>query len=227
MGRPWYAHFPADYERKTSHLTMLEDGAYRRLLDHYYSTGMALLLDRAKLCRICRAFSEEEIAAIGRVLDEFFTEKRDGYHNHRADEEIAEAKRRIRIKVDAGKRGGIAARGKSGRKPNSKTIAPAIADELRKNTPSHPPPHPKKQEFKKSFSSGHGLGNGAVTIENPHERIARFQQKIAQALGPAGWETVLAACARSDPKHEASLALCKQTARSMNKGWPRQWPISP
>lgn len=89
MARPWYPHYTADYERKTSHLTMLEDGAYRRMLDHYYATCKPLPLGAEHLYRICRAFADEERCAIDKVLKAFFVRKRDGYHNERADEEIA------------------------------------------------------------------------------------------------------------------------------------------
>jgi uncharacterized protein YdaU (DUF1376 family) len=144
MARPWYAHYTADYERKTSHLTMLEDGAYRRMLDHYYATGIALPLNADHLYRICRAFSDEERNAIDSVLKQYFVRKRDGYHNNRADEEIEEAEKRIKNKTEAGRAGGIAARGKSGRKPNSKTIA----DELQKNTQSQSQSQSQKEQPK-------------------------------------------------------------------------------
>jgi uncharacterized protein YdaU (DUF1376 family) len=72
MGRPWFAWYPGDYIRDTAHLSMMEDGAYRRLLDHYYSTGRPLPADNEKLFRICRAFTPAEQQAVGSVLQQFF-----------------------------------------------------------------------------------------------------------------------------------------------------------
>ncbi len=91
MSRQWFPHYPGDYMRDTGHLTLVEDGAYRRLLDYYYSSGKPLPTDRSKLCRICRAFDEYEKEAIGSVIDQFFTIKSGAYHNHRADKEIEKA----------------------------------------------------------------------------------------------------------------------------------------
>lgn len=68
----WYPFYVGDYMRDTAHLSMLEHGAYRLLLDHYYSTGQPLPDDEKQLHRICRAFDEQEQIAIKRVLQLFF-----------------------------------------------------------------------------------------------------------------------------------------------------------
>jgi uncharacterized protein YdaU (DUF1376 family) len=68
----WYPFYVGDYMRDTAHLSMLEHGAYRLLLDHYYSTGQPLPDDKKQLYRICRAFDEQEQISIDRVLQLFF-----------------------------------------------------------------------------------------------------------------------------------------------------------
>lgn len=85
----WYPRYTGDYARDTSHLTIIEHGAYTLLLDHYYSTKQPLPAIAEQLHRICRAFTEEEKAAIDRVLSMFFHLHADGYHNGRADNELA------------------------------------------------------------------------------------------------------------------------------------------
>ena len=35
----WYPHYPGDYGRDTGHLSLIEHGAYRLLLDHCYMTA--------------------------------------------------------------------------------------------------------------------------------------------------------------------------------------------
>jgi uncharacterized protein YdaU (DUF1376 family) len=91
MARPWYSFYPADYSRDTGHLTMVEHGAYRLLMDHYYSTGEPLPTDVDRLLRLCRASAPAEQAAVRFVLDEFFCLGDDGYHHVRIDTELVKA----------------------------------------------------------------------------------------------------------------------------------------
>lgn len=87
----WYPHYVGDYQRKTAHLTILEHGAYRLLMDNYYSTGEPLPDNEKQLFRICRAFDEEEQAAIKKVLQLFFKHdaKSKQYTHERIQKEIA------------------------------------------------------------------------------------------------------------------------------------------
>jgi len=89
--RPWYAFYPKDYEQKTAHLTIMQDGAYRRLLDRYYMSGQPLPANAGLLHRVCRAFDAEERAAIDFVLGEFFTLTEHGYVQDRVEEELRKA----------------------------------------------------------------------------------------------------------------------------------------
>lgn len=83
---------------------MLEHGAYRLLLDRYYSTEEGI--PAAQAYRLARARSEEERQAVDVVLEEFF-ELVDGvWINGRAEEEIASAQVRIEAAKQNGKRGG-------------------------------------------------------------------------------------------------------------------------
>jgi len=88
MTNAWYAHYPGDYGRDTAHLSLIQHGAYRLLLDHYYATSAPLPADIAALYRICRAFDQAERDAVDHVLSRFFSLQSDGYHNARADVEI-------------------------------------------------------------------------------------------------------------------------------------------
>ena len=84
----WYPRYTADYQRKTSHLSILEHGVYTLLLDHYYSTSKPLPTNAIQLHRVCRAFEDDERTAVRSVLAQFFTLEEDGYHNTKADEEL-------------------------------------------------------------------------------------------------------------------------------------------
>jgi uncharacterized protein YdaU (DUF1376 family) len=85
----YYAHHIGDYARDTAHLTMLEDAAYRRMLDLYYASERPLPLNRAGLYRLVRARSKDERSAVDTVLLEYFVESESGWTNKRCDAEIA------------------------------------------------------------------------------------------------------------------------------------------
>lgn len=84
----WYPFFVADYARDTAQLSMLEDGAYRRLLDHCYLTGQALPTAAVQLHRICRAVLPEEQAAVDAVVGQFFTLGEQGWVHQRVEAEL-------------------------------------------------------------------------------------------------------------------------------------------
>lgn len=75
-----------DYTTATAHLDPLEDIAYRRLMDLYYSTEKPIPKDIEKTARLIRMRSHCDSIAI--VLDEFFHLESDGYHCDRIDIEL-------------------------------------------------------------------------------------------------------------------------------------------
>lgn len=85
----YYEHHIGDYIKDTAHLTMLEDAAYRRLIDAYYTRETPLPADRKSCHKLARALSREERAAVDYVLDEFFRLDEDGWHQSRCDQELA------------------------------------------------------------------------------------------------------------------------------------------
>ena len=93
--------------------------------------------------------------------------------------------------------------------------------------PSHS--HKKVSNGKETFSqngsgnNGRGRGDG-FTIENPEERMRRFEKKIAEEIGQGGWQIVMAAQTPTAPEYARCLKVCKEAARRLGKGWPRLWP---
>jgi uncharacterized protein YdaU (DUF1376 family) len=85
----YYSHHLGDYTKDTAHLSMIEDGAYRRLIDLYYSTEAPLIADRAKLYRLVRAFTKQDREAVDTVLAEFFELTDEGYRQSRCDTELS------------------------------------------------------------------------------------------------------------------------------------------
>lgn len=86
----YYEHHIGDYIRDTVGLTMLEDGAYRRLLDQLYQTEKPLPLDRKEIYRMARATSTAERKAVDYVVSKFFEKTDEGYGQKRAMEILAE-----------------------------------------------------------------------------------------------------------------------------------------
>jgi uncharacterized protein YdaU (DUF1376 family) len=87
-------HYPfhlRDYVTKTRHLTLMEDLAYRRLLDAYY-TNEGPLPSTPEACARLVAM-RDHVVEVAAVLDEFFTKTDDGWSNERCEEEIAKFRR--------------------------------------------------------------------------------------------------------------------------------------
>lgn len=85
----YYEHHIGDYIKDTVHLSMLEDSAYRRLIDAYYTRELPLPADRKACQKLARAQSKDERAAVDYILDEFFKLEDDGWHQPRCDTELA------------------------------------------------------------------------------------------------------------------------------------------
>ena len=85
----FYAHNIGDYRKDTSHLSLLEHGIYRQLLDSYYLHELPLCSDIAKLMRSHSVRSAEEKQSLQNVLSDFFELTEDGYIHKRCDEVIA------------------------------------------------------------------------------------------------------------------------------------------
>jgi uncharacterized protein YdaU (DUF1376 family) len=85
----FYPFHIGDYTSATAHLSMIEDSAYRRLLDIYYTRESPIPADMKQACRLVRAQTKEERTAVESVLAEFFTLTAEGWRHARCDAEIA------------------------------------------------------------------------------------------------------------------------------------------
>ena len=92
----YFELYPGDYLRDTTRLSLIEHGAYLRLLMAYYGEEQPLPADPGELFVIVSAITKADRDAVCKVADRFFPVGDDGCrHNGRADEEIAKARRRI------------------------------------------------------------------------------------------------------------------------------------
>jgi uncharacterized protein YdaU (DUF1376 family) len=72
IGLHYYNFNIGDYRRDTFHLTLLEHGVYRQLIDTYYLNERPLSADTAVVMRTHSARTKEEKAAVLAVLENFF-----------------------------------------------------------------------------------------------------------------------------------------------------------
>jgi len=83
----WFPWYPALYRADTLDLTLEQDGAYRRLLDHYMETRLPLPNNDTALSRII-GISINEFQAIAPQVKCKFKTKGDHLHNKRCDIEL-------------------------------------------------------------------------------------------------------------------------------------------
>jgi uncharacterized protein YdaU (DUF1376 family) len=101
----YYQRHIGDYARDAGHLTMLEHGAYTLLLDNYYVSEKGIP-DNEDLCKLMRAKTEEEKAALNYVLSKFFVLKKGCWVNNRVEEELRKANKKIKSAKLNGQIGG-------------------------------------------------------------------------------------------------------------------------
>jgi uncharacterized protein YdaU (DUF1376 family) len=102
----YYPHHIGDYRRDTSHLSLLEHGIYRQLLDTYYLSEQPLPTDIAVVCRKVSARSEEEKKLVESILNEFFKLTEAGWIQSRCDREIDAYLGKVEVAKENGKLGG-------------------------------------------------------------------------------------------------------------------------
>lgn len=103
----WYRFYPGDFLRDTQHLSLEEEGAYRRLIDHYMMTGRPIPDDLHRIRRILRV-SLQKTRCFLPILREFFIEKDGKLFHKKCEAELAKTLKRHEHAVAAGRAGGQA-----------------------------------------------------------------------------------------------------------------------
>ncbi|MDO4684001.1 MAG: DUF1376 domain-containing protein [Lautropia sp.] len=115
----YYPFHVGDYWSHTTFLTPMQDLAYRRLLDLYYTREQPLPPDPLRCARIANLSAHlDDVQA---VLEEFFVLEEDGYRNKRCDEIlekfISQREKAQRAGIESGKaRRALAERREEGRR---------------------------------------------------------------------------------------------------------------
>lgn len=121
LGHFYYEWFPTIFKADTQHLSLAEDGAYRRLLDEYMLTRTPLPCDDRALARIA-GVGWQEWGDVKDAVMRFFkpsTNPAGFYHHSFCDDTIAKHNARITTARANGGKGGRP------KKPNNKGNNPA------------------------------------------------------------------------------------------------------
>jgi len=143
----FYDFHIGDYARRTGHLEPLEDLAYRRMLDLYYTREAPLPADPSEVARLIRM--RNQVDAVGAVLREFFELMDDGWRHGHCDEVIEAAnEKRAKAKASADKRWHSDGNA-NGMRPHDERTAPTDDRGCDPTAPS-PSPSPSPKEEKKA-----------------------------------------------------------------------------
>lgn len=82
----YYQFHVGDYATHSRYLTLMQDLAYRRLLDLYYTTEQPIPLDVVKASRLIGM--QDHMQSVSEILSDYFLKSDAGYINKRCDEEI-------------------------------------------------------------------------------------------------------------------------------------------
>jgi len=102
----YYKFNIADYRKDTSHLSTLEHGVYRQLIDWQYLDEKPIPLETQVVFRRLRLGSIDEQQALENVLSEFFEKSDDGYFQKRIRVEILDYQENSEKNRRNGKLGG-------------------------------------------------------------------------------------------------------------------------
>lgn len=180
----YYEHHIGDYAAATGHLTLIEDAIYSRLIRRYYLDEKPLPVDAKKVARLAGARSEEEIAAVNSVLEEFFTLEADGWHNSRCDEEIGKFLEKQAKARASGIQSGVTRRMKS-EQTNKEIRAARMAAAKQKGT------HTREEWLALTTACGHQCVKCGAQGHQDRDHIVPIYQG-----GSDGIENIQPLCAR-------------------------------
>ena len=215
----YYSHHIGDYLTDTAHLSILEDGAYRRLMDRYYSTETPLTTDEQALFRLLRARSDDEKEAVRVVLEEFFVKTDAGWSHKRCDAEIAIFKEKSDKAADAA---------------NKRWNKPSNANALPDSTQNNAPVMPTQCERIPDALPTQCIPKNQEPMTNNHKPVKSRAETATASRLPADWvpnEIEIEFCKTERPDLQASAvadrfrdywcAVAGQKGRKSD--WPATW----
>lgn len=199
--------------RDTGHLSLAEHGAYGMLLDHYYSSMRPLPASLDALCRLCRAMSKPEQAAVKSVAEQFFPIGDDGLrHNHRADIEITKWLERAEQNRERGKLGGRPKANPTGNPEKTQTVSETVS-ETEPRAKAKPETRNQKPEYRDEVERFLPVETSQGLLAQPGggepDGFAAFRAAYPRRSGSHRWQDALnhyRARLREGATHEEILA---------------------
>ena len=125
----YYKFNIADYRKDTGHLSTIEHGIYRQLIDWYYLDEQPIPEETQVVIRRLRLGSDE-VNFLRNVLDDFFVLGKTGYTHKRIEVEIKDYQEQVEKNKNNGKLGG--------RPKKTQVVMSGLPDESQ-NNPNHKP----------------------------------------------------------------------------------------
>ena len=125
----YYKFNIADYRKDTGHLSTIEHGIYRQLIDWYYLDEQPIPEETQVVIRRLRLGSDE-VKFLQNVLSDFFVLEKTGYKHKRIEVEIKDYHEQVEKNKNNGKLGG--------RPKKTQSVISGIPDESQ-NNPNHKP----------------------------------------------------------------------------------------
>jgi uncharacterized protein YdaU (DUF1376 family) len=210
---PWHI---GDYLAHTAHLSVIEDCAYRRLLDSYYLTEKALPIDIASCARLIRM--REHAAEVEVVLREFFTETPGGWAQERCDAEILKYQDKT-VKAKASARASVQSRQATVERTLNERLTNVDTNvELTKNQEPITNTSPKGDGARKRAAAS------AARPDEVSEPVWQDFQRLRREKRAPLTDTALAGVRREAEKAgvplEAAIAYCCEAGwQGFNAGW--------
>ena len=173
---PYFQLYVGDYDRKTAHLSAVEDGMYFRLLRLCWtSPGCKIPADEAWIMRKTRARTDEEQAAVRAVISEFFRRGKGKIWNDRLVLEFTNANKVHTGRVKGGKNSAAAKSLKNNNsRPSSVEAELEAQGKLSANYTS---------EGHISDSGGGGGSACAPVEDRPQISDPTFREQLLAAMG--------------------------------------------
>ena len=188
----YYSHNINDFNNATIHLSVEEECMYHRALAWYYSNEKPLPGDKEKIYRYLRATTKKLQTAVNNILDDFFTEKEDGFHQSRCDSEIAEYQSKQAKAVEAGKASANARRKlnenktdvEQGNNDCSATVQQEFNDRSTTVQPTKNQEPRTKNQLNNSLSNAHEQKTADAVLEKAEQVKQANAQDIQNWVAP-------------------------------------------
>ena len=233
----YYSHHIGDYRRDTAHLSLLEHGVYRQLLDMYYLSESCIPAETELVLRRLSARTEEEKSAVVQVLSEFFQSTPDGWKHKRCEVEIGAYQDKAETARENGKLGGRPKKTDpvilgSEKEPTGKLTNNHKPITINQEPLTNKPPKVKtvsatpaglsaNAQTWASYSTAYCARYGVEPVRNAtvNSQIASFVKRIGASESPlvAAWYVASNTAYRVKSKHSVGCML--QDAEGLRTEW--------